>query len=154
MKTCSILRTAALATGLLAAMAAEANGINPPRPRESEIVVARCTPRKAGEVIVVQRARIRVGDTVSEQLEVRLGKAPVQTVALAKVAGIELASAKTRAEGFAVAKLALREPAFQGAGSVRLKTGAKPVRLVGFDGSLAPVDMPLADCKAFEAGVI
>ncbi len=153
MKTRSILRMAAMAVGLAAA-AAEANGINPPRPRESEIVVARCTPRKSGEVIVVQRAKIRVGDSISERLEVRLGKEPVQTVALAQVAGIELASAKTRAEGFAAAKLELREPAYQGAGSVRLKNGKEAVRLVGFDASLERVDMPLANCKAFEAGVI
>ena len=131
----------------MGATQAEANGINPPRHEGSKIVVARCTLQKTGAVVELQRARFAEDAVSGVELRMGTAKAPVQSIDPAKVSRIDFAG-KSRSDGFMKATLDLRDPSYQGAGFVKVKSGRKALVLTGFAPSLDRVEVELASCKA------
>ena len=136
-------------TSCLFAVSAGANGINPPRPVDSETVTASCTDRTSSKVTVLQRVRIADGDA-SGSLEVRLGKATPQAVQLSQFRRIQFHAGKPRPDGFAKAMIEIDEPPSTGEAAVKVRAKKGPVRISGFISASERVEIALESCKELE----
>lgn len=103
-----------------------------------------CTERGTGNKIVLAGAQLGAGAAAG--LTLRLGAAPAQQFPLAQVARIQMTGAEQGSDGYARATIELREPAYQGPGSVLLRTDGKPVRLSGISSGSARAEIALERC--------
>ena len=107
-------------------------------------VQAVCTERGTGNKIALTGAQLGAGEPAG--LMLRLGDGAARQLPLAQIARIQFTGAEPGVDGYARATIELREPAYQGSGSVLLRADGKPVRLSGISSGSARAEIALERC--------
>lgn len=144
-----ILALLSFAAALFLVNDGSANGINPPRLRETSPTTASCHERSGTRQHEIFRARITTASESTALLTIRLGDASEQ-LAIADIESLALTETSADRNGFVKATLTRRGDSRRESTAVQVRSKDSAVWLSGFNGSGSRINIELAKCRRIE----
>lgn len=126
-----------------------ANGINPPRLKESTTITASCQARSGTRKHEIMRARITVADKSADTLTIRIDDTTEQ-LAISEIESIHLSDGAVDRSGFARATLVRRGESKEETAAVQVRAKNAKFKLSGFGSAGSGISIEIAKCRKIE----